>query len=74
MNDVYRIRVREEQAQILFQLVWEERGRLVRERGRWKRSVRTTDFNYRIALMDSIKEELYRAAEEGGWDYGESGE
>lgn len=69
------MRVRRDQAELYYRLLDDERYRMTIERGRWKRLVPTLSFNAALALLDASKEELLRAAEDGGWDiHGEPGE
>jgi hypothetical protein len=65
------MRVRQDQATLLYRLVWEERGRMTKERGRWSSSFPTTTFNQIIAMLDVTKKQLETIADEEGWDLGE---
>ena len=66
-----RFRIREDQAKILHRLVWQERGRMTRERARWRGSFPTTTFNQIIAILDITKREIEQIAEEEDWTLGE---
>lgn len=64
-----RIRVREDQARLMFRLLYNERGRMVQERMNWKSDPTVTPgFNRVVALIDASRDELFRLAEEMGWD------
>lgn len=63
-----RIRVREDQAHLLYRLLWEERGRVTRIRSQWYDVIDSkTSFNQATALVDATKDELGRLADEQGW-------
>lgn len=69
------MRLRRDQAELFYRLLDDERYRMTVERGRWKRLVPTSSFNAVLALLDVSKEELLRAADDGGWEIrGEPGE
>lgn len=68
------MRMRRDQAELIYRLIDDERYRMTIERGRWKRLVPTSSFNAVLALLDVTKEELLRAADDGGWEIGEPGE
>jgi hypothetical protein len=65
------MRVRPEQAQLLYRLVWQERGRMMKERWNWSNSFSTTTFNQIISMLDVTKKQLETIADEEDWYLGE---
>jgi len=59
------------QARLLYRLLWLERGRMTRERTKWRQDFPTATFNQIIRHIDVTKRQLEILADEEGWELGE---
>ena len=66
-----RMRLWSSQVRLLYRLLWLERGRMTRERTKWRRDFPATTFNQIIHHIDVTKKQLELIADEEDWDLGE---
>lgn len=59
------------QARLLYRLLWLERGRMTRERTKWRKDFPLTTYNQIIHHIDITKRQLEIIADEEGWELGE---
>lgn len=64
-----RVRFREPQAQLYWSLLWDYYGIVINRRWQAKqRNAALTSYQRELAMIDAMKAELMRTAEEMGWD------
>lgn len=66
-----RVRFREPQAQLYWSLLWDYYGIVINRRWQAKqRNVSLHSYQRELAMIDAMKAELVRTAEEMGWELG----